>query len=220
MAELTISELRNLDVLGSSLLFAVDGDKETFNISLSTLFDYTKERMGLLETGSVEMYMGEVIPETHTELDGKTFDPLVFPKMGALFPTGALPDTRGMTLKHAPNGRLVLSFEAESVKNHSHTASQQAHAHSRGSMEIWGNVNSLWTEDKFATGAFEDTEQSNLVQQGTGPIPGHNGMIRFLASKSWTGETSQAAPQITVNPNGSAKNLVDNIAVKFIIKKA
>jgi hypothetical protein len=209
MAEVTISDLRNLDSGGSSLLFAVDGDDETFNISLSTVFEYVKGRLGSLDTGAVEMYMGEVTPDTHTELDGKSFDPLVFPKMGALFPNGVLPDTRGMMLKHAPDGRSILSFEAEAIKSHSHTASSSSvfsgsplsphkhlSYHPRGdTAKSDGDKSSAWegVNDIYTT-------ETNSVSAGT--------------------PAGSVSTSTTVNSSGSAKNLVDNIAVKFIIKKA
>lgn len=226
--ELTISDLRNLDEADSSLLFAVDGDTETFSLSVNTLFEYTKQRLGYLETGGVEMYLGEVIPPTHTELDGKSFDPLVYPKMGALFPSGKLPDTRGMMLKHAPNGRAVLSFEGEAVKSHGHSASQEAHTHTRGTMEITGGF-AMRNNQNMITSALLDTYGAfYVIQSGTiGSRPDHyadlyggGGQIAFAASSNWSGSTSSSSPAIKVNPSGSSKNLVDNIAVKFIIKKA
>lgn len=223
--ELKISDLRNLDEADSSLLFAVDGDTETFSLSVNTLFEYTKQRLGYLETGGVEMYLGEVIPPTHTELDGKQFDPLVYPKMGALFPDGKLPDTRGMMLKHAPDGRAVLSFEAEAIKSHNHTASQDAHEHTRGSMEIEAgfsvNIGNSAGVFGFASGAASLADwvsgKTAAYQESQGTF--YRG-ISFKASSSWSGSTSSVTPTVTVNSTGSGKNLVDNIAVKFIIKKA
>lgn len=249
MAELTISDLRNLETAESSLLFAVDGDTETFNLTLNTLFEYTKDRLGYLETGAIEMYMGEVIPDTHTELDGKSFDPLVFPKMGALFPAGTLPDTRGMTLKHAPDGRSVLSFEAESVKSHNHvisiddtnlgnkTSTSDSHSHGKGTMEITASF-SLRDSTSGAqllarSGAFSivglGSGGSTRVQAASTSDGGTR--LDFKASDAWSGLTSSDSHSHTItlgshnhtascSNTGGTKNLVDNIAVKFIIKKA
>lgn len=221
--ELTISDLRNLDEADSSLLFAVDGDTETFSLSVNTLFEYTKQRLGYLETGSIEMYVGEVVPPTHTELDGKSFDPLIYPKMGALFPSGKLPDTRGMMLKHAPDGRVVLSFEAEAVKAHSHTAEQSPHAHGRGTMNISGglDISVPNTKTSSSEGAFYISSASGgsiASLPASSDVKGK--FVSFKASEAWTGVTEYVAPIITINKNTGAKNLVDNIAVKFIIKKA
>lgn len=228
--QLTISDLRNLADLSSNLLFAADSDTETFNLSLFTLFEYIEDRLGFLDTGGIEMYMGEVIPETHTELDGKTFDPLVFPKLGALFPTGELPDTRGMMLKHAPDGRAVLSFEAEAVKSHDHSASSSSEEHQHNSGTLQTGNTSPYDSSFFPM----SSEGVNLrkVSEATGITGGSTdlGLGRNTATQSIYGSHFHAvigttAPdshdhQITVNASGAAKNLVDNIAVKFIVKKA
>lgn len=219
MAQKTITDLRNLDVLASSLLFAADSDTETFNITLSALYDYILDRKGDIETGVIEMYMGETIPSTHTELDGKSFDVLVYPKMGALFPNGVLPDTRGMILKHAPSGRSVLSFEAEAIKSHSHTASSDItdlgwktttfdgdHGHGLSVIGSSTAVTTAINRDFATLNMDNDTETSMGVQ-----VAGNHQHGVFIGVHNH---------QVTVNASGSAKNLVDNIAVKFIIKKA
>lgn len=197
MAQKTITDLRNLDALASSLLFAADGDTETFNITLDALFDYIDDRKGDIATGVIEMYMGETIPSTHTELDGKSFDVLVYPKMGALFPSGVLPDTRGMMLKHAPDGRSVLSFESGEIKSHTHGA------------VFYGDPVADHVHSTFSTQYAVSGGSGNivLVAQGSGNITGYGG-----------GHVPSGT--VSVNSSGGAKNLVDNISVKFIIKKA
>ncbi|AUR91096.1 hypothetical protein NVP1155O_23 [Vibrio phage 1.155.O._10N.222.55.B3] len=215
MAEVTISDLRNLTVGGSSLLFAADGDDETFNISLNTILEYVRGELGILDTGSVEMYMGEVIPDTHTELDGKSFDPLVFPKMGALFPNGILPDTRGMTLKHAPDGRSVLSFEAGAIKGHAHTASTVVQSRDLGSSSTDGAGNhshDIPRGESYPSGSYFAVGASGLETARTNGAGEHTHTFN-LGSHDHLAST-------TVNASGGSKNLIDNIAVKFIIKKA
>lgn len=212
MAELTITQLRNLDQGDSSLLLAVDGEKETFNLSFNTLYQYIQERLGFLETGCAEMFLGEVVPETHTELDGKSFDPLVFPKMGALFPDGILPDTRGMILKHAPNGRFALSFEAGEVKSHDHAMD---HKHSAGTLNASGAFDD-YSKLAGASGVFVKQAYS---QSTTSLVHGTGYRVTIDLSRAWSGKTSTSDSSRTGRA-GASKNTVDNIAVKFIIKKA
>lgn len=221
--ELKISDLRNLDEADSSLLFAVDGDTETFSLSVNTLFEYTKQRLGYLETGGVEMYLGEVIPPTHTELDGKQFDPLAYPKMGALFPSGKLPDTRGMILKHAPSGRMVLSFEAEAVKSHDHTATSSTNRHNHTGTANHGGAHfhTVLGQNRFigdvnADGPFDASSQVTTIDDGAWAAMDNSGAHSHSLSIDYDSHNHA----ITVDASGSAKNLVDNIAVKFIIKKA
>ncbi len=238
MAEVTISDLRNLTDGGSSLLFPVDGDDETFNISLSTVFEYIDERLGLLNTGVIEMYMGEVVADTHTELDGKSFDPLIFPGMGALFPNGILPDTRGMTLKHAPDGRSVLSFEGDAIKSHNHTASFSGnalpnHTHTMAHTHVHQKVVDFETSQTTGSTWPASIEIPNDGWSSRANMAGNSGSvisIRFNSEGRTTGNSSASTTgsggsqtpsgSVAVNSSGSSKNLVDNIAVKFIIKKA
>lgn len=62
-------------------------------------------------------------PEGYAIMEGQTFDADLYPKLAAVYPSGALPDMRGQTIKGKPSGRAVLSTEADGVKSHSHSAS-------------------------------------------------------------------------------------------------
>ncbi|AWM11692.1 tail fiber protein [Escherichia phage vB_EcoM_NBG1] len=62
-------------------------------------------------------------PEGYAIMEGQTFDVGLYPKLAAVYPSGALPDMRGQTIKGKPSGRAVLSAEADGVKSHSHSAS-------------------------------------------------------------------------------------------------
>ncbi|WGG26096.1 tail fiber protein [Escherichia phage GADS24] len=62
-------------------------------------------------------------PEGYAIMEGQTFDVDLYPKLAAVYPSGALPDMRGQTIKGKPSGRDVLSTEADGVKSHSHSAS-------------------------------------------------------------------------------------------------
>jgi len=61
-------------------------------------------------------------PEGYALMQGQTFDIEKYPKTAAAYPTGKLPDMRGQTIKGAPDGRALLSLEADGIKSHTHTA--------------------------------------------------------------------------------------------------
>lgn len=61
-------------------------------------------------------------PEGYALMQGQTFDIEKYPKTAAAYPTGKLPDMRGQTIKGAPDGRALLSLEADGIKSHAHTA--------------------------------------------------------------------------------------------------
>ncbi|XAO14086.1 tail fiber protein [Escherichia phage JM10] len=62
-------------------------------------------------------------PDGYAIMEGQTFDKSAYPKLAMAYPSGALPDMRGQTIKGKPSGRAVLSTEADGVKSHSHSAS-------------------------------------------------------------------------------------------------
>lgn len=212
-AGLTIDQLRELAALESHLFLPIDAPNETFKVTIQNIIEYARTAINVTPTGSIIMWPGESIPSGYIEVAGQSFDVGVYPVLGALFPLGKLPDTRGMILKHTSNGRSVLSFEAESVKGHTHTAQQESHSHGRGSMEISGEISG---RIKSGKGAFLKSSQYNSdLSTGTGVAE----VYSFLASRDWTGLTDSVSPKITVNSSGTAKNLVDNIGVKFIVKQ-
>ncbi|TNL09027.1 phage tail protein [Kosakonia cowanii] len=65
-------------------------------------------------------------PEGYALMQGQAFDIEKYPKTAAAYPTGKLPDMRGQTIKGAPDGRALLSLEADGIKSHTHTATAAA----------------------------------------------------------------------------------------------
>ncbi|HDI3263887.1 TPA: hypothetical protein PMC50_002508 [Vibrio cholerae] len=102
------------------------------------------------------------------------------------------------------------------VPAHSHTASQAAHSHNRGNMEIAGEISGMSDQGhrsqvlNWGEGAFY------IDRAGTSQsLPGHyghrqgGGRAVFRASRSWTGNTSSTAPAVTVNSTGTASARID-----------
>lgn len=61
-------------------------------------------------------------PDGYAIMQGQAFDTAKYPKTAAAYPSGKLPDMRGQTIKGAPDGRALLSLEADGIKSHAHTA--------------------------------------------------------------------------------------------------
>lgn len=62
-----------------------------------------------------------------------------------------------------------------------------SHAHSRGTMEITGEINMITGGTSYA-GAFYQTGPNNIINTKVGP--GNVPNLGFQASRTWTGETS------------------------------
>lgn len=65
-------------------------------------------------------------PEGYALMQGQAFDTAKYPKTAAAYPSGKLPDMRGQTIKGAPDGRALLSLEADGIKSHTHTGTAAA----------------------------------------------------------------------------------------------
>ncbi|UPW39410.1 receptor-recognition protein [Escherichia phage vB_EcoM_ESCO47] len=65
-------------------------------------------------------------PVGYAIMEGQTFDKAAYPKLGAVYTSGTIPDMRGQTIKGKPSGRAVLSTEADGVKSHTHSASSNS----------------------------------------------------------------------------------------------
>lgn len=65
-------------------------------------------------------------PDGYAIMQGQTFDTNKYPKTAAAYPSGKLPDMRGQTIKGAPDGRALLSLEADGIKSHTHAATAAA----------------------------------------------------------------------------------------------
>lgn len=224
---LTIDQLRELVDVESHLFFPMDAPNETFKVSLQAIIDYAREAINVTPTGSFIMWPSEIVPKGYIELAGQSFNIGSFPVLGSIFPSGRLPDTRGMMLKHGVNGRATLSFEAESIKSHSHTAQQVSHRHDKGSMNIRGSIApadgssaGVWVGSSDWNGAL-GPKSSGVSVKDLSSLPNVTsyGGVDINAQNGWTGVTSTEAPKVSVNASGSQKNLVDNIAVKFIVKQ-
>lgn len=213
---LTIDQLRELLDVESHLFFAMDAPNETFKVPLLSVVEYARETINVTPTGSFIMWPGATVPKGYIELAGQHFSVGSFPILGAMFPNGRLPDTRGMTLKHASGGRNVLSFEAEAVKSHGHGASTTVHGSDLGRKytNTAGRHNhpfqaarSTATEGVAGRG-YAGNLQITLYTQDAGD---HSHYIDMGAHAH--------AASTSVHAFGSPKNLVDNIAVKFIVKQ-
>ncbi|MEA1064520.1 phage tail protein [Erwinia sp. HR93] len=65
-------------------------------------------------------------PDGYAIMQGQAFDTAKYPKTAAAYPSGKLPDMRGQTIKGAPDGRALLSLEADGIKSHTHAATAAA----------------------------------------------------------------------------------------------
>ncbi|EFW1994730.1 tail fiber protein [Shigella sonnei] len=135
-------------------------------------------------------------PEGYAIMEGQTFDVGLYPKLAAVYPSGALPDMRGQTIKGKPSGRAVLSTEADGIKSHSHSASAS-------STDLGSKTTSSFDYGSKTTSSFDyGTKTSNTTGN-------HNHTVSGNTSAAGNHQHSQTGPRGPSNqptgifPNGA-----------------
>ncbi|ANN87549.1 long tail fiber protein distal subunit [Shigella phage SHSML-52-1] len=123
-------------------------------------------------------------PEGYAIMEGQTFDTGLYPKLAAVYPSGALPDMRGQTIKGKPSGRAVLSTEADGVKSHSHSASAS-------STDLGTKTTSSFDYGSKTTSSFDyGTKTSNTTGN-------HNHTVSGNTSSAGAHQHARSGPQVT-----------------------
>lgn len=145
-------------------------------------------------------------PEGYAIMEGQTFDAGLYPKLAAVYPSGALPDMRGQTIKGKPSGRAVLSTEADGVKSHSHSASAS-------NTDLGTKTTSSFDYGSKTTSSFDyGTKTSNTTGN-------HNHTVSGNTSSAGAHQHARSGPQMqggvptsifydgynSAGPNGNAK---------------
>ncbi|QWV60330.1 long-tail fiber protein [Escherichia phage S143_2] len=133
-------------------------------------------------------------PEGYAIMEGQTFDTDLYPKLAAVYPSGALPDMRGQTIKGKPSGRDVLSTEADGVKSHSHSASAS-------STDLGTKTTSSFDYGSKTTSSFDyGTKTSNTTGN-------HNHTVSGNTSAAGNHRHSQTGPR---GPNNQPTGIYPN----------
>lgn len=145
-------------------------------------------------------------PEGYAIMEGQTFDAGLYPKLAAVYPSGALPDMRGQTIKGKPSGRAVLSTEADGVKSHSHSASAS-------NTDLGTKTTSSFDYGSKTTSSFDyGTKTSNTTGN-------HNHTVSGNTGSAGAHQHARSGPQVqggiptsvfydgynSAGPNGNAK---------------
>ncbi|WLY86683.1 long-tail fiber protein [Escherichia phage 348Ecol098PP] len=133
-------------------------------------------------------------PEGYAIMEGQTFDTDLYPKLAAVYPSGALPDMRGQTIKGKPSGRAVLSTEADGIKSHSHSASAS-------STDLGTKTTSSFDYGTKTTSSFDyGTKTSNTTGN-------HNHSVSGTTGAAGNHQHSQTGPR---GPNNQPTGIYPN----------
>ena len=188
-------------------------------------------------TGLIAFFPVASVPAGWLYCDGAAYSRTtyknLFDVIGTTYGTGDnvttfnIPDLRGYFIRGWDSVRTFNMEEAGNVGNHSHTLSGETgagtpHSHTRGTMEITGDIyNSTVNNVGSASGAFTREAYLSGTYESAGGVGNH---FNFAASRSWTGSTSVESTHthslegVIAESTGSGENTVRNMALVPVIK--
>ena len=174
-------------------------------------------------------------------MTGQTFNKTTYPKLGAVYTSGIIPDMRGQTIKGTPSGRGVLTKEDDNVKSHTHTGtisstdlgrkhtnSAGAHTHTfSGTTSNNGNHShsaSLGNNANVQNGRFAASNSGQSATANTNAAGAHthtfSGTTSTSPEHSHYTDMGSHGHNVTINATGNAENTVKNIAFNYIVRLA
>ncbi|EDQ4198255.1 tail fiber protein [Salmonella enterica] len=184
----------------------------------------------LFPVGAPIPWPSDTIPAGYALMQGQSFDKSAYPLLAIAYPSGVIPDLRGLVIKGAGNGRSALSYEADGNKRHTHTGRAQdtdlgtkstssfdygtkssgsggGHVHEFGSY-----VNSYWGDSNHTS-----------LHAGDGAWTKEAGIHAHTTWIGPHGHTMYIGPHghlVIVDPDGNEEVTVKNIAFNYIVRLA
>ncbi|EGO0705424.1 tail fiber protein [Salmonella enterica] len=184
----------------------------------------------LFPVGAPIPWPSDTIPAGYALMQGQSFDKSAYPLLAIAYPSGVIPDLRGLVIKGAGNGRSALSYEADGNKRHTHTGRAQdtdlgtkstssfdygtkssgsggGHVHEFGSY-----VNSYWGDSNHTS-----------LHAGGGAWTKEAGIHAHTTWIGPHGHTMYIGPHghlVIVDPDGNEEVTVKNIAFNYIVRLA
>lgn len=212
-----------------------DNDQQLFEILNSSYLTKSDADDFGSPIGSPIAWPSDTTPSGYVLMSGQTFDTQKYPKLALAYPSGIIPDMRGITIKGTPSGRTVLSYEGDGVRVHGHTATATstdlgtkttssfdygtkststagAHTHAYNKMSLpsyQGRVGSAGTYTELDAWASTATSSSG-DHSHTFPLGAHTHTVAI----------GSHTHSITVGQTGNTETTVKNIAFNYIVRLA
>lgn len=149
----------------------------------------------------------DIAPAGYAIMKNQAFDKTVFPELAKLYPSGIIPDMRGLAIVGKEDDEDVLLYEADFVKSHLHTGVVGAIDLGRKQTDIAGNHRH----------SFPSYARS-------GGVPGSGGFGSGSKVTSYAGEHSHYvdigshAHTLIIDAFGAAKNTIRNRKYNWIVR--
>ncbi|EIR0590287.1 tail fiber protein [Salmonella enterica] len=170
------------------------------------------------------------IPAGYALMQGQAFDKSAYPKLALAYPSGIIPDLRRLIIKGGYVGRAVLSYEADGIKSHTHSASAS-------SADLGTKYTSSFdygTKGSNTTGGHNHSAggiyggdsiggKYRVQRDGNNQLTSWNGdhaHTTYIGPHSHSVYIGSHSHDVTVYAAGNAENTVRNIAFNYIVRLA
>ncbi|CAH0543070.1 phage tail protein [Vibrio marisflavi] len=152
-------------------------------------------------------------PNGFAIMKGQAFDVEAYPALAKAYPTGILPDLRGMAIVGKTDNELILAYEPDQVKSHNHDASVSSVDMGTKTTNSTGDHTHpipIYSRDN----AGYQLGESGGYNTGRIKYPDNNG------THSHTVAIGSHAHTVTVAAFGEVANTIKNIKFNWIVRLA
>lgn len=172
----------------------------------------------------------DTIPAGYALMQGQSFDKAAYPLLALAYPSGIIPDLRRLIIKGGYVGRAVLSYEADGIKSHTHSAS--ASSTNLGTKYTssfdygWKSSNTTGAHNHSAGGVYGGDSiggKSRVQHDGNNQLTSLNGdhaHTTYIGPHEHSVYIGSHTHDVTVSAVGNAENTVRNIAFNYIVRLA
>lgn len=191
------------------------------------------QNLGLTElypVGAPIPWPSDNIPAGYVLMQGQAFDKSAYPKLALAYPSGIIPDLRRLIIKGGYVGRAVLSYEADGIKSHTHSASaSSADLGTKYTSSFdygWKSSNTTGAHNHSAGGVYGGDSiggKSRVQHDGNNQLTSLNGdhaHTTYIGPHSHSVYIGSHTHDVTVYAAGNAENTVRNIAFNYIVRLA
>lgn len=172
----------------------------------------------------------DTIPAGYALMQGQSFDKAAYPLLALAYPSGIIPDLRRLIIKGGYVGRAVLSYEADGIKSHAHSASaSSADLGTKYTSSFdygWKSSNTTGAHNHSAGGVYGGDSiggKSRVQHDGNNQLTSLNGdhaHTTYIGPHSHSVYIGSHTHDVTVYAAGNAENTVRNIAFNYIVRLA
>ena len=166
-------------------------------------------------TGVPLPWSTDIAPSGYAIMKGQAFDTVLYPELFAAYPTGIIPDMRDLAIVGKGDAEVVLSYEEDAVKLHSHGASLS-------DTDLGTKTTSSYTHNHSVPEVpYDGAPINNSIDISSGTSSGGLGTTTTTDDiHSHTVALGSHGHTLIIGSTGTAENTIKNRKFNFIVRLA